>query len=163
MNKILYIIRGLPGSGKSTLGDQLAGVNVEYHPKIGGPRIHNYAADDWFIDDDGNYEYVSEEIIIAHEDCKARVMGAMMSVAANVICVCNTFTQAWEAAPYFKLCERFNYTPVVIECQSQFGNIHGCPPDKVQEMRDRWDHDITPINFKQHTKEKHTKEKQTNG
>ena len=149
MSKTLYIIRGLPGSGKSTLGDKLAGSYVDYHPKFGGPKCYNYAADDWFTDKDGNYCYVPEEIDEAHEDCRSRVMGAMMSTSADNICVCNTFTQAWEAEPYFKLCESYGYTPVVIECQSQFGNIHGCPESKVQEMKDRWDDDIVPEQFKQ--------------
>ena len=149
MNKTLYIIRGLPGSGKSTLGERLAGTYVDYHPKYGGPKCHNYSADDWFTDRAGNYRYIPEEISDAHEDCLARVRGAMMSPSADFICVCNTFTQAWEVSRYFDLCERFNYTPVVLECQSQFGNIHGCPSEKIQEMKDRWENDIIPEKFKQ--------------
>ena len=139
IRKTLYIIRGLPGSGKSTLGEKLADSYVDYHPTRGGPKCHSYAADDWFTNKDGDYNFVPDELSDAHEDCRARVMGAMMSGTAESICVCNTFTQFWEAAPYVKLCKAYGYTPVVLECQSQFDNIHGCPPEKITEIADRWD------------------------
>jgi hypothetical protein len=136
--KTLYIIRGLPGSGKSTLGVKLADTYMDYHPKFGGTKHYSYAADDWFTDHEGNYNFVPEELSQAHEDCNARVRGAMMSGVEN-ICVCNTFTQAWEAAPYFKLAGDFRYITVVLECQSEFGNIHGCPQEKINEMAGRWE------------------------
>ena len=136
--KTLYIIRGLPGSGKSTLGEQLADGYMDYHPKFGGMKSHSYAADDWFYGEDGEYTFNPAELGEAHDECNSRVRGAMMGDVEN-ICVCNTFTQAWEAAPYFKLAGDFRYTPVVLECQSEFGNIHGCPQSKIDEMVERWE------------------------
>jgi hypothetical protein len=65
-------------------------------------------------------------------------MGAMMSNVEN-ICVCNTFSQAWEAEPYFKLCKQYEYTPVVLECQSQFGNVHDVPQESIDAMKERWE------------------------
>ena len=139
MSKTLYIIRGLPGSGKSTLGEQLADSDMDYSPDSrGGVKYYSYAADDWFTDRAGNYNFVPQELPDAHEDCRARVLGAMLSGIEN-IAVCNTFTQAWEAAPYFKLCEAHGYTPVVLECQSQFGNVHGVPQETIKDMASRWE------------------------
>ena len=123
--KTLYIIRGLPGSGKSTLGES-------------GLAVKSYSADDWFTDKQGNYNFDPMELPQAHEDCRARVLGAMLSEYES-IAVCNTFTQAWEAEPYVKLCRLHGYTPFVIECQSQFGNIHGCPQEKINQMAERWE------------------------
>ena len=123
--KTLYIIRGLPGSGKSTLGES-------------GIAVKSYSADDWFTDKEGNYNFNPMELPQAHEDCQARVLGAMLSEYES-IAVCNTFTQAWEAEPYFKLCKMYGYTPFVIECQNQFGNIHDVPRESVIAMADRWD------------------------
>lgn len=136
-NKTLYIIRGLPGSGKSTLGEKLADTYMDYS-EFGGIRHYSYAADDWFTDREGNYNFFPEELPQAHEDCRARVLEAMLSGAEN-IAVCNTFTQAWEAEPYVKLCELHEYTPVVLECQSQFGNVHNVPQESINAMADRWD------------------------
>jgi hypothetical protein len=138
MNKTLYIIRGLPGSGKSTLGESGLAVKSYSNPNHGGVKYYSYAADDWFTDQEGNYNFVPQELPQAHEDCRARVLGAMLD-GAEYITVCNTFTQAWEAEPYVKLCKMHVYTPVVIECQNQFGNIHDCPQEKIDEMTDRWD------------------------
>jgi len=139
MKKTLYIIRGLPGSGKSTLGEKLADTYTSYHPKYGGLKYYSYAADDWFTDSEsGDYNFNPAELVEAHDECNSRVRGAIMSNVEN-ICVCNTFTQAWEAAPYFKLCGDFRYTAVVLECQSAFRNIHGCPQGKIDEMAARWE------------------------
>lgn len=139
MKKTLYIIRGLPGSGKSTLGEQLADCYIDYHPRNGGPKSHSYSADDWFtFSSTGRYVFIPEELPQAHEDCRARVLGAMLSDVEH-ICVCNTFSQAWEAEPYFKLCKMHGYTPVVLECQSQFGNIHDVPQESIDAMSERWE------------------------
>ena len=138
MRKTLYIIRGLPGSGKSTLGEQLADTYMDYHPKYGGMKSYSFAADDWFYGEDGEYKFNPEELTEAHDECNSRVRGAMMSDVGN-ICVCNTFSQAWEAAPYFKLASDFRYTAVVLECQSEFGNIHGVPQESINAMKERWE------------------------
>ena len=142
--KTLYIIRGLPGSGKSTLGEKLADTYMSYSPNYGGLKYYSYAADDWFTDSNtGEYNFNPTELGDAHEDCRARVMGAMMSNIES-ICVCNTFSQAWEAEPYFKLCKSYGYTPVVLECQSQFGNIHNVPQESIDAMKERWEPIIVP-------------------
>ena len=139
MSKTLYIIRGLPGSGKSTLGAKLATTTRMYNSFTNSwTTTHSYAADDWFTDKEGNYNFKPDELTEAHEDCQARVHAAMMGQVGS-ISVCNTFTQFWEAEPYVKLCEQYGYTPVVLECQSQFNNVHDCPEEKITEMADRWD------------------------
>ena len=140
MAKTLYIIRGLPGSGKSTLGEKLADSYTDYHPKFGGIKYHSYAADDWFYDEDGNYNFNPEELSDAHEECHSRVMAAMMNDEENV-CVCNTFSQRWEAEPYFKLANYHGYTPVVIECQNNFKSVHNvthCGNKKHMSYPKKW-------------------------
>ena len=137
-SKTLYIIRGLPGSGKSTLGEKLADTYYNYHPVYGGVKPYSFAADDWFTDEDGSYNFDPMELPQAHDDCQARVLGAMLNEVEN-IAVCNTVTQAWEAEPYAKLCKLHGYTPVVLECQSQFGNVHDVPQESITAMVDRWD------------------------
>ena len=124
--KTLYIIRGLPGSGKSSLGDNLASSGK------------SLAADDWFTDKDGNYNFDPQELPQAHEDCELRCVGAMLNEEES-ICVSNTFSQRWEIDPYFKIPRTYGYSVFVIECQNQFGNVHNVPIDVVEEMEDRWE------------------------
>lgn len=138
MAKTLYIIRGLPGSGKSTLGEKLADNYMDFHPKFGGPKTHSYAADDWFYDEDGNYNFNPEELPAAHEECQSRVRGCMMDSIGN-ICVCNTFSQRWEAEPYINMAKQFDYTCVIIECQNNFKSVHGVPAESIERMKERWE------------------------
>lgn len=134
MSKTLYIIRGLPGSGKSTLGELLADVRKGV--------LASFAADDWFTNSStGEYTFKPEELPEAHDQCQENVAKAMVEGIEGIynICVCNTFSQSWEVEPYVKLCKTHGYTPVIIECQSQFNNVHGCPPEKIEIMRNRWE------------------------
>ena len=126
----LYLIRGLPGSGKSTIGRAICG-------------DESFAADDWFDLKAKNEGKTYEEVFNptdlpeAHQYCQDCVV-ATMSTGVD-LAVCNTFSQRWEAEPYFKLVVAFGYYVQIIECQSSFVNIHGVPEEAIQAMRDRWE------------------------
>ena len=131
--KILYIIRGLSGSGKTTLANQLS------------PVV--YSADDWFTNEDGEYNFNPDELFNAHKHCQDNVRESMnadgkFGVQFPVIAVANTFSQGWEADPYFKLAEEFGYSPFVIECQNTFTNVHDVPQETIDAMRDRWESNL---------------------
>ncbi len=126
--KILYIVRGLSGSGKTTLANKLC------------PFV--YSADDWFYDNKGNYNFDPSQLADAHENCFSNVELAMVDGEKDdddILAVANTFSQAWEAEPYFKLAEKYGYSPFVVECQNTFDNVHGVPQSSVDAMRDRWE------------------------
>lgn len=125
--KILYLIRGLPGTGKTTLAARLAGYRV--------------AADDYFTDSDGNYNFNPAHLGVAHEQCQLKIKGWMKSSLGGMA-VHNTFSQQWEAQPYIDMAKEHGYTVVIIECQTILGNTHDVPEESIQAMRDRWE----PIN-----------------
>jgi hypothetical protein len=127
MSNILYIIRGLPGSGKSTLGTALTNGSG-----------HVYSADDYFMDFDGNYNFDPSKLSAAHEGCKDGVRNALEK-GYSPVAVANTFSQKWEADPYFVMAGENKYTVVVIECQSEFGSEHGVPAATVAAMAARWE------------------------
>jgi len=132
MSNILYIIRGLPGSGKSTLGTALTNGSG-----------HVYSADDYFMDFDGNYNFDPSKLSAAHEGCKDGVRNALEK-GYSPVAVANTFSQKWEADPYFVMAGENKYTVVVIECQSEFGSEHGVPAATVAAMATRWEKSILP-------------------
>ena len=132
--KILYIVRGVPGSGKSTFAKTLTN---EYSI---------CEADQYFIDKEtGEYKFNFDEIKNAHQWCREEVEIRMKDNQVNyqfypTIVVSNTFTQEWEMEPYFKLAEKYGYTvfSVIVENRHGGKNEHGVPEEKVQVMKDRF-------------------------
>jgi len=125
-DKTLAVVRGLPGSGKTTLARFLAGY-----------RGYAVAADDYF-EQEGGYDWSKERLGEAHAWCKAQVEGAM-TAGEPLVVVHNTFSRAWEAKDYFDLAEKYGYSVFVIEAQGDFGNVHDVPPEVVERMRLRWE------------------------
>jgi predicted kinase len=123
--KVLYIVRGLSGSGKTTLAHTLT---------------HNvFSADDYFTTHAGDYNFNPSELGDAHEDCQFNVEEAMSVGEVESIAVANTFSQTWEAKPYFELAEKYSYSPFVVECQNAFKNVHEVPQETIESMRGRWE------------------------
>lgn len=125
MDKVLFIVRGKPGSGKSTFAKQLTS-NV-------------FEADHYFYDNDGNYNFIPSEIKEAHKECQNNVRFAMMSSIPK-IAVSNTFTQEWEMEPYFELAKQYGYVvfSVIVETRHSGKNVHNVPEDKIKMMKDRF-------------------------
>ena len=123
--KQLILLRGLPGSGKSTFANLLGGIHVE--------------ADQYFMQD-GEYKFDASKLKQAHNWCKLRVEHSMED-GANKITVSNTFTQEWEMDTYFELAEKYGYQTSCLIVENRHGgvNIHGCPDDKIEQMKNRFE------------------------
>lgn len=122
----LLIIRGLPGSGKSTMAKQYA--EQEY--------LH-IEADQFFINEHGEYDFVPEMLPVAHLYCQAGVHTALAQGKSAV--VANTFSRYWEMTPYFEIAKIYGVRVRVITCKGSYPNIHGVPEEIIQKMRDRWE------------------------
>ena len=135
--KVLYIVRGLSGSGKSSIAREL--VNDVWYSESESFVKDFYSADDYFTDKHDNYNFDPNKLKEAHEQCQQNVEIAMQKPCVYKVAVANTFSQAWEAEPYFKLAEKYDYHPFVLECQNDFGNIHGVPQKSIDAMKERWE------------------------
>lgn len=126
MEKVLYIVRGIPGSGKSTFAKTLGG--------------QHYEADMFFIDEEGNYKFDVTKIKDAHQWCQSFVKSDMILEYPKIV-VSNTSTQEWEMEPYFNLAKEFGYSVFSVIVENRHGGInqHGVPEDKLQMMKDRFD------------------------
>ena len=122
--KNLYLIRGLPGAGKTTFANNIC-KNV-------------FAADDYFYRT-GKYIFDIRYFGVAHSECQSNVANCMNT--NEDIAVANTFTQEWELEIYQKLADMYGYAvfSVVVENRHGNNNIHNCPDDKVAEMRNRFE------------------------
>jgi len=136
VEKTLFIVRGLPGSGKSTFAEKL----VESDFLV-------CEADKYFIDKEtGQYNFDGSKIKDAHRWCQELVETYMKDSLVNhqfyrEIAVSNTFTQEWEMKPYFELAEKYGYKVFTIVVENRHGgkNIHGVPDDKLEIMRNRFE------------------------
>lgn len=129
MEKILYIVRGLPGSGKSTLSKTLVGKDY-YHKE----------ADMFFLDDDSNYIFETTKLKEAHNWCQEEI-GFLMSLDHSPVIVSNTFTQEWEMKPYFDLAKQYRYKVFSIIVENRHGGVneHDVSDEVLTKMRDRFE------------------------
>jgi predicted kinase len=136
MEKVLYIVRGIPGSGKSTFAKMLVGEDFLV-----------CEADKYFIDKEtGEYNFDSTKIKEAHKFCQDTVESYMKDSLANdqfyrEIAVSNTFTQEWEMRPYFELAKNYGYKvfSVVVENRHGGTNQHGVPEEVLTKMCERFE------------------------
>lgn len=134
---VLYIMRGLPGSGKTTIARRLAGEDGVMH-----------AADDYFYDEDGVYRWNPSKIGAAHGQCKARTRQALEE-GVPVVVVHNTNTMRKEMKPYLDMAKEFDYMVSVVSVfdggltdqQLADRNSHNVPVDAIARMRKRFEHD----------------------
>jgi predicted kinase len=129
----IVLLRGIPGSGKSTLGDIILQTTQSNNQDV-------LSADNFFNDDKGNYNFDVTKLKEAHNWCQQKC-AERMKLEFSKIVVANTFTQDWEMAPYFEMADRYKYRihTVIVENRHEGKNIHGVPEDKLEIMKDRFE------------------------
>ncbi|XP_060047638.1 NEDD4-binding protein 2-like 1 isoform X2 [Erinaceus europaeus] len=103
--KHLYLLRGLPGSGKTTLARQL---------QRDFPRALIFSTDDFFFREDGAYEFNPDFLEEAHEWNQKRARKAMRNGISPII-IDNTNLHAWEMKPYAVMALENNYEVIFRE------------------------------------------------
>lgn len=129
----LILIRGLPGSGKSSLAEMVDVINL-------------CEADSFFMKD-GQYNFDPSLLPVAHQKCLERT--EMFLMQSGECIVANTFTQRWEMEKYIKLADELQCKLIVIDLfdagltdeQLCCRNTHGVPLESIKKMRERYEHD----------------------
>ena len=123
--KNLYLVRGLPGAGKSTIANALGNVVL--------------AADMFHTDENGVYNYDTSKANDAHAWCLEETQRAMTHDLT--IAVANTFVNAGQLQPYLDLAKIYGYRVHTIIAENRHGseNVHGVSPEIIGRMREEFE------------------------
>lgn len=120
----LIIIRGIPGTGKTTLANIISSNVLE--------------TDDFFTDSQGVYEFNSEFLPYYHRLNQIRVRQAMNALEETIV-VSNTFAQIKEMKPYIDMAINNKYEIKVISLVGLHPNEHDAPPTLVEKLTSIWE------------------------
>mgnify|MGYP002769528412 FL=1 len=101
----LYIVRGLPGSGKS-----------QFARKLVSKSEFVFEANKYMLDENGNYKYQASKLAFCHNKCFDNVKYAMI-YGVNKIVVANTFIRKNDYNRYINLANKFQYDVRIITCK----------------------------------------------
>lgn len=139
MSKIVYILRGIPGCGKSTLAKFIF-CGVEKGTTAA------YCSADMFFMKNGEYNFELSKLAAAHEYCRFNFTLAVQNTI-DVIIIDNTNTTHKEFKFYKDEAVKAGYQVQIItvgefseEALATYAarNIHGVPIEKLKQMRDRF-------------------------
>lgn len=128
----MYLIRGVPGSGKTTLAK-----TIYFNLREKGKKPFHSEADFFMTDDVGNYRFDPTKLTSCHDLCfKVVKEGVFFGVP---VIVSNTFVRRWEMKRYESLAKSHGYDIQEIICRGSFDNIHNVPDWKVKQMQERFE------------------------
>ena len=124
--KKIFLIRGVPGAGKTTL---IKSLNVDF----------NVSADMYHVNGIGVYDWKPQNVKLSHEWCQNQVITAMQE--GRSIAVDNTYTTLREMGPYFELAKTFGYevTTLIVENRHGSKSVHNVPEETIRKMKERFD------------------------
>ena len=119
----LTIIRGCPGSGKSSLAKSIGCLHIE--------------ADMFITKADGSYNWSPDKVKHAHTWCYNSVC-LNLKLGVDVV-VSNTFTQIKEMQKYINFCIEQEIPFMVIRCCGEYKNLHNVPINTMLRMKSRFE------------------------
>ncbi|KAH9630115.1 hypothetical protein HF086_004821 [Spodoptera exigua] len=147
-SRILILMRGVPGSGKSYLARKLVDMMVG-----GGPhnyRTHILTTDDYFMIR-GQYQYDKFRLSEAHAWNQQRARSALRMGLSPVI-IDNTNIELWEMEPYLREGVKNGYIIEVVEPTTPWAkkanilmkkNVHNVPLVSIKRMLENYREGIT--------------------
>jgi len=129
----VLIMRGISGSGKSTYANNIAKQS---------DKAIICSADNFWIDDVGNYNFDRNRLSEAHAWCYAHFVGTLTTNYHDIVIVDNTNTQLSEIAPYIAHANYHNADIEIVRCvcpheEAAKRNVHGVPAKTVESMQKR--------------------------
>lgn len=136
--RVMVIMRGLPGSGKTTKAHQIA-----------GDRGVVFSTDDFFMEG-GEYRFDPKQIGANHAKNQERARQACEDGISPIV-IDNTNTQKWEARPYVEMARKYSYHVRFVEADAPWAknpeelarrNVHGVSREGIDRMLSRYEGDF---------------------
>ena len=117
--KTVILIRGVSGCGKSTICNIL----TKHRGMV------SVSADDYFVDNRGNYNFDATQLHLAHADCQIRFLDFLNEPTVDVIIVDNTNVDISCIETYKQLAEKYGAMFISLIVENRHGNesIHNVP------------------------------------
>lgn len=143
-SKMMFILRGLSGSGKSTIAKE---IEDTYKGAV-------VCSADQFFTVRGRYMFDPKRLREAHEYSHEKARRACIR-NENVVVIDNTNVKKWEMDYYFRLAFKTCYTVILVEPQTPWKddplflsikNQHNVPEETIQKKLEQWE-TVLPIYF----------------
>ncbi len=123
----LTIVRGIPGSGKSSLAEKLE--------KLGKSNTIICEADQFFIEE-GKYWFDYKFLGDAHKWCQSKC--AYYLFKGYDVIVSNTSIHYKDINTYYKIALKYKADFSIVNCTEQYGNIHEVSEDVLERMKNKF-------------------------
>jgi len=120
----LILVRGIPGSGKSTVANELANINTIV-----------CEADQFFMID-GEYKFIASQLRDAHKWCQAKA--AFHLKRGYDVIVANTSLSHRDLNCYNNISDQYDATFNIINCNGKFKSIHEVPDEVMERMTEKY-------------------------
>ena len=123
---IVYLVRGLPGAGKTTIARMLSSVCL--------------SNDDYWTEPDGTYR-VGSRRPAEHQRATAdtlRRLRMALDAGTATIAVHNCFVTRDSLEPFKRMANEYGAKVVLVTVQSEFQSVHQVPASVIATMRERW-------------------------
>ena len=126
-NQILIIVRGIPGSGKSTFAKEIVKMF---------PDDSVYWESDMFFMHNGVYCWKPNKVNLAHRWCQQKVEKSFDAV--DIVVVSNTFTTESEMKSYLDFAKENGISVQIVRMENRFENEHGVAKATLEKMKARF-------------------------
>jgi predicted kinase len=119
----LVLIRGLPGSGKTTMARTMTD--------------YKHLETDMYFESANGYVFDSSQLQVAHNWCLSTVRKNLET--GHKVVVANTFVMKWEMKPYIEMAEALGIRYRVITATGNWKSLHSISLGTFKRMQDRWE------------------------